>query len=224
MSYRGFIYAIKSNESDDIYIGSTRKNLKNRLSCHKSAYKKYLKDNEKYNTVYKILKYSDAYIEEIELCFCESRKELVKIEGDYMIMFKSVNKNIGGQTVKEYNEKNKERIAQRQRDYIEKNRERIRERDKKYRELHKEKKAEYAKEYDKKRRIEKKEELKAYFKQNYEKNKERISEQGKQKYEQNKEEISKRNKQKVLCPHCEKEMSKGSLSRHIKKSCEKSNI
>ena len=55
----------------------------------------------------------------------------------------------------------------------------------------------------------------------YQKTKKEQLENAKIKYQENKEEISKKGKVRVNCPHCNKEMSKASLNRHIKKFCKK---
>ena len=64
----------------------------------------------------------------------------------------------------------------------------------------------------------------------YQDNKEKIKEQVAGYYQNNKDELNEKNSkyyqkhkdkysQKVSCPYCDKELSKGSLTRHIKKSC-----
>ena len=65
--------------------------------------------------------------------------------------------------------------------------------------------------HDKEYQEKNKERRKEYLKQN----RERISTRGKAYYEKNKE---KRNA-RAACPHCQKMMTKGSITRHIKKSC-----
>ena len=79
------------------------------------------------------------------------------------------------------------------------------------------------------------EELAEYKKQYQEQNRGKISEQHKNKYQQNRDEINKRQKQyreqnrdeiiakrreKICCPNCQKEITKGNLSKH-KKRCVK---
>ena len=53
----------------------------------------------------------------------------------------------------------------------------------------------------------------------YQKNKEKIKEQKKEYREKNKEKIKEYGKEIVNCPHCNKEITKRCLTRHIKKSC-----
>ena len=66
-----------------------------------------------------------------------------------------------------------------------------------------------------------KEEEKQYNKIRYENNKEERLKQDKIRYQKNKEEICKKQRERVNCPHCDKDLAKGSLTRHIKKSCKK---
>ncbi len=80
-----------------------------------------------------------------------------------------------------------------------------------YRECNKEKIKEYYQDN--------KEKFKTSSKKYYEDNKEKILEEKKQYYEKNKDKIKQKNKKKSNCPHCDKEMLKSSLSRHIKNYC-----
>jgi hypothetical protein len=65
------IYAIKSYQTDKIYIGSTTKTLDERFLRHKSDHT----NANKYVTSSEILKFGDAYIELIEECSCEVQFE-----------------------------------------------------------------------------------------------------------------------------------------------------
>ena len=194
-SLQGKIYAIKSNQVDDIYIGSTCDTLNKRFINHKSAYKKYLIDGKKYTTAVEILKHSDAYIELIELYNCGSRKELTKREGEFMIKFNSINKCIGGRTRKEHYDLNRDKINATKKLWIEKNKEKVDETLKKYKELNKTRIVEYQKEYDKNRRLEKRDELNLKSKEYYEQNKKAISDVSKEYYKKNAEKIIQRNKE-----------------------------
>lgn len=62
---KGKIYAIKSKETEEVYIGSTCTTLKKRMSSHISNYKRSLLGvkPEMDSNSGKILKYADAYIE-----------------------------------------------------------------------------------------------------------------------------------------------------------------
>lgn len=62
----GIVYKISSPHTDKVYIGSTIRTLKQRLSKHKSDYKRYLKGNAYFITSFEIVKLGDSVIEEIE--------------------------------------------------------------------------------------------------------------------------------------------------------------
>lgn len=83
----GKIYAIRSHQTDQIYIGSTTETLCRRFDKHKS----YIKEN-RYCSSCEILKYPDAYIELIELFPCSSKEELNKKEGEHIRANNCVNK------------------------------------------------------------------------------------------------------------------------------------
>lgn len=109
---KGKIYAIKSHETDEVYIGSTTKDLQNRFVKHKSTYKAYKKGIRKYTTSsFSILEHNDCYIELIELCPCNSRTELNRREGEIIKATQNtVNKFIAGRTNSEYYIDNKEHV------------------------------------------------------------------------------------------------------------------
>ena len=62
----GKIYKLVSNNTNDIYIGSTTKSLEKALIKHKSDYKLYLNDEKKYNSSFDLVKYSDVKIISVE--------------------------------------------------------------------------------------------------------------------------------------------------------------
>jgi predicted GIY-YIG superfamily endonuclease len=100
----GKIYKIVSNTTNKFYIGSTTKDLKERLRCHQSQYKSFLKGaGAKYLTSFEIVKDDDHYIKLLKEVNCESRAELNKEEGEFIKMFKDqiVNKNIAGPKTEE---------------------------------------------------------------------------------------------------------------------------
>lgn len=102
----GYIYAIKSHLTTDLYIGSTSKNINLRYSVHKSHYKQFLKDplNSPINCrSFEILKYDDHYIELLETVSYNDKKELNIREGYHIIqnIENIVNKQITGRTRQE---------------------------------------------------------------------------------------------------------------------------
>jgi len=189
MDYKnGKIYAIRSHQTDEIYIGSTTQSLSKRFSNHKSKYKLYLDGNlKKYLTSSKILQYDDAYIELFEEYPCDNKIMLNKREGEIIRLNNCVNKCIAGQTSKEqkreYYEKNKDKMREKQKEYWKQNKDKMREYCKEYYEQNKEQIKDKNTEY----REQNKEKIKDKNKKYYEQNKEKIKEQKREYYEQNKE-------------------------------------
>lgn len=70
------IYAIRSPQTDNIYIGSTTQSLCARMAQHRGKYK----FNRDGTSSKEILKYGDAYIELVELFTCNNVEELHKRE------------------------------------------------------------------------------------------------------------------------------------------------
>ena len=133
----GQIYAIRSHQTDLIYIGSTTQPLHKRWCQHKSDFK----TREGFCNSSEIIKYGDAYIELIEDFSCKSKKELNKKEGEHIRSNNCVNKvsNLGKeQTEKIWRETHKEHIAKRMREYRAKNPEYFKQYDKQYQIDHKE--------------------------------------------------------------------------------------
>jgi hypothetical protein len=123
----GKIYRIQCNITGLVYIGSTINTLASRLSGHKSGYKRYLKQQGRFVTSYKILEKDDYDIILIEKYPCESKKELIDREGECIRGFldsECVNKNIPGKyrTMKQYREENNDKINIQRREYRRKKR------------------------------------------------------------------------------------------------------
>jgi hypothetical protein len=127
----GKIYAIRSHQTDLVYIGSTTQPLHKRLWGHK---------NEQKNVSSKqLLCYEDAYIELIEDFPCENKEQLNKREGEIIRNTNCVNKNVAGRTQKDYYEDNKDTLLEKAKEYKKQNKEVLRERYKEYYEANKEK-------------------------------------------------------------------------------------
>ena len=98
----GKIYKLVSDQTTDVYYGSTCKsNLYARFVGHKSDYKKWLKEEKSNMTSFKLLKYDDCRIELVETYPCESREQLEKREGYYIKKYDCVNKIIPKGNTKE---------------------------------------------------------------------------------------------------------------------------
>lgn len=182
----GKIYAIRSHQTDKIYIGSTVDTLSRRMTGHRSNYKQYRNKNNKYSFIssFNILEFDDAYIELLENCSCNSKEELLKREGELIRKTTCVNKNIPDRTQKEWYQDNKEKLNE----YRKINKEKIAIRRKKYRE-------------DNKEQIQKYREDNKEQKQKY--------------YQSNKEKIAIKKKEKIKC-ECGIEIQKNSIYKHIK--------
>jgi hypothetical protein len=87
----GKVYAIKSNNSPLIYIGSTYRPCSYRFSIHKYNYKQWLNNNNRhYQSPFDVLQFGDCYIEILEDVNCETRHELELREKHYIHMFSAV--------------------------------------------------------------------------------------------------------------------------------------
>ena len=98
----GYTYALRSYQTDDIYIGSTLGTLRQRLYKHKWDLKRYNNGTYHYVTSYEIVKYDDAFIEMIDKYENVNKIELRKYEGETIRNTKCVNKRIEGSTLKDY--------------------------------------------------------------------------------------------------------------------------
>ena len=127
------IYKIISNNSDDIYIGSSVQNLRSRLAQHSRDFRAYNKGTyNKYCTSYKIIEQGDYDIIELEKVCCNDKQELHKRERDWIERLECVNKNIPCRTKKEYYLDNKDSILENRKDYYLDNKDSILENHKAY--------------------------------------------------------------------------------------------
>jgi len=140
---QGKIYKIVCNTTGNIYIGSTIKDLKYRLTRHLNDYVSF---NNKikgvtYRTSFEIFKNNNYQIELIENFPCYSQYFLRRREGEYQRNLECVNKFIAGRTGKElskdkgkayqcektqkYREQHRELLAKKQREYNNLNKKKI---------------------------------------------------------------------------------------------------
>ncbi len=112
----GKIYKIVCNISGEVYIGSTKNTLEDRLRKHN-----YLKDCVSRN----ILERGDYEILLIKDYPCNSRYELEEEETKYIKNNKCINKNLPHRTQQQYREDNKEEINKQRKKYREINKEEI---------------------------------------------------------------------------------------------------
>lgn len=109
---KGYIYCIRSHQTDQIYIGSTTQILSKRMSDHRVDYKCWLNKKRGYVTSFEILKFDNAYIELLQEVEVESKAELRKLEGENIRKHNCVNKRIEGRTIQEWTQDNAVKIAE----------------------------------------------------------------------------------------------------------------
>ena len=102
------IYKIVDNINNNIYIGSTCSSLNQRLSEHKSIYKRFLKGLCNNVRSFNILKNNDYKIELLEDCEIKTKEELLARERFFIENNDCLNNNIPGRTDKEYKQYQKE--------------------------------------------------------------------------------------------------------------------
>jgi hypothetical protein len=103
------IYIIKSKlNNQKVYVGSTKKNINERLKQHINQYNQYKNNKHIYISSFDVIEYGEPYIELLEIVSHEKRSER---ESHYIRLLKSVNvaTNIHiirtPQEKKEYNKK-----------------------------------------------------------------------------------------------------------------------
>ena len=112
---KGKIYKVWENSYTKCYIGSTCENLSQRMSSHRSGYKRW---NETGREIYKNSVYElfDEYgvenckIELLEIYPCQCKEELRAREGVHQKQNDCINKHLAGRTKKGYYEDNRERM------------------------------------------------------------------------------------------------------------------
>lgn len=130
---QGKVYAIRSHQTEDIYIGSTCDTLPKRFYGHKAQFKRYRDGKGHYYTSFKMLEFDDAYIELFENCPCNDKNELTRREGELIRSNPNcVNKNIAGQTQKQWRQVNAEHIKEYRNQYRQDNAEIIKEKRNQY--------------------------------------------------------------------------------------------
>ena len=124
----GYIYVIRSHQTEDVYYGSTKQTLSQRMSGHRRNYTAYINGTGTDNrSSIKILQFKDAYIELVEEVKYDNKLELYAREGFYIRNNNCVNKQIAGRTQKEWQatnyEENKEKEKLRNKKYHDDNKE-----------------------------------------------------------------------------------------------------
>ncbi len=121
----GKIYKIVSNQTENIYIGSTTKQyLSQRIGQHLADYKRYLQKKFRYISSFEIVKYDDAKIILIQNFACASKDELRAKEQEIISQY-------GNLCVNKYNAKGRD--EEKEKNYIRPNLEERREYVRQYR-------------------------------------------------------------------------------------------
>ncbi len=127
----GYVYVIRSYLTDDVYYGSTKQTLSQRMAEHRRNYKCWLNEKINYTSSFEIVKYNDCYIELVEECEYNNKQELLAREGFHIRNNKCVNKCIAGRTRQEYRQEydsnHKEQIAEYKKEHAINNKEHIKE-------------------------------------------------------------------------------------------------
>jgi hypothetical protein len=113
----GRVYAIRSFQTDKIYIGSTFQPLHKRLYEHKFNYKQWQNNKYYYITSFELIKYDDCYIELIDEYKNLNKKQLEKFEGEHIRKNNCTNRSIPGRTKKEYYQDNMNKIKEQRNNY-----------------------------------------------------------------------------------------------------------
>jgi len=228
----GCVYKLccKDPNIDKIYVGSTV-NFKARKSKHKSVCNN-IKDKDYNAYVYKFIRENGGFenwdMIQIEAYEAKDKRDLETRERYYIELLKSsLNRQIPTQTVKEYHKKYYEDNKEKMKEYYEDNKADINKKVKEYYEDNKADINKKVKEYYKQNKEEIKEKMKEYREKNkeilkqkkkeyHEKNKEILKQKKKEYYEKHKDKINEMRKKIVKCSHCNKELTKSNLTRHIK--------
>ena len=130
----GKIYKIVSNQTDDIYIGSTCQKLCQRMCNHRCNFKLWKNGKYYFVTSFELIKHDDCKIILIEDYQCDNKEQLNQRERFYVENMDCVNKCIPGRTRKEYGKEhyqnNRELLCEKAKIYRESHKYKIRENNK----------------------------------------------------------------------------------------------
>ena len=78
-------YKITSTNTDKVYVGSTKKDINERLNRHEAHYRLFKDGKYNYVTSFEILECKDYKIDLIENKVCESKEQRDTVECNYII-------------------------------------------------------------------------------------------------------------------------------------------
>ena len=142
---KGKIYKIECNETGEVYYGSTVQALCDRMSGHRTHYRRWIEGKVNKCQSYDIIERGNYSYSLVEDCPCERKEQLIAREKFYIKNNECVNKCIPGRTreeILEYDKKrsnefrknNPEKRKEVLRNYYVRNKDKINEKGKKYRE------------------------------------------------------------------------------------------
>ena len=124
----GKIYKIVCYDTGEVYVGSTVRDMEDRLYEHKSSSNKCCSKQ--------IIDRNNYYIEILETYPCNNEFELRRKEGEYQKSIECINHYIAGRTRKEscknYDQVNKEKVSKMRHTYRQNNKETLRAHAKEY--------------------------------------------------------------------------------------------
>ena len=106
------IYKLVSQHTDQVYVGSTCLPLKNRMYCHRSAYKAYQKGERGFMTSFILLDLGHVEIVQIDSLSMFDEDELKRRERYWIEKLDTVNKNKPGRSASEWYQDNHKKIRQ----------------------------------------------------------------------------------------------------------------
>lgn len=114
----GKVYRIESQQTEQVYVGSTVLTIAQRLAVHRSMHRAHSAGKAPYYSAFELLKYDDACVVLIEDCACETKQELHACERKWIETTPNcVNRQIPGRTDKEYRAANRATAAAYARQY-----------------------------------------------------------------------------------------------------------
>jgi hypothetical protein len=206
----GKIYKIISNQTDEIYIGSTYQvYLSMRMRQHRGNFNSWKNGTRKFVSSYEIIKYPDCQIILIEKYPCFTKDELRAREQHHI----NLNPNcVNRQNAITTDEERKIKMLEYNKKYRELHDEKIKQRLLKWNEDNKE----HVQQKAKQRYIENKEQISIKSKAYRDAHHEKILIRARDYHHQNKEWIKEKRNARELCPDCGKEYSHANKRVHIK--------
>jgi hypothetical protein len=114
---RGYVYSIRSHQTEQVYYGSTSQTLSQRMTDHRADYKRYLAGHYHWVTSFHIMCFEDAYIEMCRVVEYDVKQELHAVEMSCIRENKCVNKVQPGRTREQHYIDNRATLLKHQAEY-----------------------------------------------------------------------------------------------------------